>query len=322
MSKFVIRRLLLILPVMVVISVLVYGLLVAMPGDPLDALVFGSPGITAAEIERLKDLYGVNDPFPVQYARWAGQVLQGNFGYSRAYRIPVTELVGPRLQNTVILAGLSLLLSAGIAIPLGIYSAMRPYSMSDYVATIFAFVGFAIPNFWLGLVLIIIFGVRLGWLPPGGLESVDVGPGTWSQVADRGKYLILPVFVLGFSSMAQWMRYMRSSMLESMRQDYVVTARAKGLKDRHIIFIHVLKNALIPVITLMGNTIPVILGGSIIVETVFAYPGVGKLLYDSVTGNDFSVSMAILLFLALLVVVFNLLADVIYGVLDPRIRYE
>lgn len=322
MSRFVIRRLLLILPVMVIISVLVYGLLVAMPGDPLDALVFGSPGITAAEIERLKDLYGVNDPFPVQYAKWAGQVLQGNLGYSRAYRIPVTELIWPRMQNTFVLAGLSLLLSAGVAIPLGIYSAMRPYSVSDYLATIFAFFGFAVPNFWLGLVLIIIFGVRLGWLPPGGLESVDVGPGLWAQLADRGKYLILPVIVLGFSSMAQWMRYMRSSMLESMRQDYVTTARAKGLRERRVVFIHVLKNALIPVVTLMANTIPIILGGSIIVETVFAYPGVGKLLYDSVTGNDFAVSMAILLFLAFLVVVLNLVADVAYGLLDPRIRYE
>lgn len=322
MTKFIARRLLLVIPVLFLISVITFALLVAMPGDPLDLLVMGDPTITRAEIEQLKELYGVNEPMPVRYVRWLGQVVQGNFGYSRTYNIPVTKLVWPRLQNTLVLTTVSLVASLAISLPLGIYSAIRQYSASDYLVTIFAFVGFAIPNFWLGLMLIILLSVHLQWLPPGGIVSIDVGAGRWDALVDRARYLIMPVFVLGLSSMADWTRYMRASVLEVIKQDYVLTARAKGLNERVVTYIHVLKNALIPVVTLMGNTIPVFLGGSIIVETVFSYPGIGKLLYDSVLGHDFSVAMAILLFLSLLVVLFNLFADIAYGFLDPRIQYE
>jgi peptide/nickel transport system permease protein len=322
MIKFIARRLLLLIPVLFLISAITFALLVAMPGDPLDLLVMGDPSITRAEIEQLKALYGVNDPMPVRYVRWLGQVIQGNFGYSRTYNIPVTQLVWPRLQNTLILTTVSLLVSLAVSLPLGIYSAVRQYSASDYLVTIFAFIGFAIPNFWLGLMLIILFSVHLGWLPPGGIVSIDVRAGTWESLVDRARYLVMPVFVLGLSSMADWTRYMRASVLEVIKQDFVLTARAKGLNERVVIYVHVLKNALIPVVTLMGNTIPIFLGGSIIVETVFSYPGIGKLLYDSVLGHDFSVTMAILLFLSLLVVIFNLVADIAYGFLDPRIQYE
>ena len=322
MIRYTVRRLILLFPVTIAISVLVFSLLVAMPGDPLDALVVGDPSLTREDVEQIKELYGVNDPMPVQYMRWAGRLVQGDFGFSRAYRLPVLDLILPRMQNTMVLATASLLIGLGVAIPLGIYSAVRQYSIADYLVTLFSFFGFAIPNFWLGLVMIIIFSVHLGWLPPGGVASVDVAPTMGAQLVDRVSYLVMPVLVLGLASMAHWTRYMRSSMLEVVQQDYVRTAQAKGLSDRRVIYGHVVKNALIPVVTLIANTIPTVLGGSIIVETVFAYPGMGKLLYDSLLGNDHSVSMTILLFLAVMVLLFNLLADISYGWLDPRIRYE
>lgn len=322
MIHYTVRRLFLLLPVTAAISILVFALLVAMPGDPLDAQILGNPSLTQEEVEELKDLYGVNDPMPVQYVKWAGRLVQGNFGFSRAYRMPVLDLILPRMQNTFVLAVASLVTGLGVAIPLGIYSAVRQYSIADYLVTIFAFFGFAIPNFWLGLVMIIIFSVHLGWLPPGGVASVDAAPTFMAQLVDRTSYLVMPVLVLSLASMANWTRYMRSSMLEVIQQDFVRTARSKGLSDRRVVYGHVVKNALIPVVTLIANTIPTILGGSIIIETVFAYPGMGKLLYDSLLGNDHSVSMAILLFLAIMVLLFNLLADVSYGWLDPRIRYE
>src|SRR5581483_2278362 len=322
MLRFVLRRLVFLIPVLFLISVLSFGLLVSMPGDPLDMLAFGNPGITKADINRLKQLYGVDEPFPVRYAKWMAQIAQGNFGYSRTYKISVVELVTPRIENTLILAGLSLLVSLVAAIPLGIYSAVHPYSVGDYVATTFAFFGYAVPAFWLGLMMIILFAVDLNWLPAGGLVSTDVQPGLMNQLSDRLIHLILPVFVLSLGSLAVWARYMRSSLLEVIHMEYIQTARAKGLRERAILYHHALRNALIPMVTLFANTFPILLGGSVIVETVFSYPGMGKLLYDSVLDNDFSVSMAILMFLAILVVVFNLLADVSYGILDPRVRYE
>ncbi|HZQ09402.1 MAG TPA: ABC transporter permease [Anaerolineae bacterium] len=322
MLRFVLRRLVFLIPVLLLISVLSFGLLVSMPGDPLDMLAFGNPGITKADINRLKQLYGVDEPFPVRYAKWMAQIAQGNFGYSRTYKISVVELVTPRIENTLILAGLSLLVSLVAAIPLGIYSAVHPYSVGDYVATTFAFFGYAVPAFWLGLMMIILFAVDLNWLPAGGLVSTDVQPGLMNQLSDRLIHLILPVFVLSLGSLAVWARYMRSSLLEVIHMEYIQTARAKGLRERAILYHHALRNALIPMVTLFANTFPILLGGSVIVETVFSYPGMGKLLYDSVLDNDFSVSMAILMFLAILVVLFNLLADVSYGILDPRVRYE
>lgn len=323
MPQYIIRRLLLLIPLLFLISFLSYGLLVALPGDPLDMLLLGDPSITQEDIEALKELYGLNDPFPVRYAKWLAQVLQGNLGFSRTYRVPVMDLVGPRVGNTLVLTGLALGISLLVALPAGIISAVRPYSIGDYLVSIFAMGGYAVPGFWLGLMLIIIFGVRLQWLPPGGfVEEQARAAGGLTELLDRGRHLILPVFVLGVNAAATWTRYMRASLLEVARLDYIKAARAKGLTERQVIFRHALRNALIPMVSLFANTAPALVGGSIIIETVFAYPGVGKLLYDSVLGNDFSVAMAVLMFLAVLVVLFNLLADLAYGVLDPRIRYE
>jgi peptide/nickel transport system permease protein len=320
--RFLLRRLLFLVPVLLLISVLSFALLISLPGDPLDMLALGDPSITQADIQRLKEMYGLNDPFPVRYAKWMGQVSQGNFGYSRAYKIPVTELVVPRIQNTLVMAALALGLSLVISIPLGVYSAVRPYSPGDYLATFFAFVGYAVPQFWLGLLMIIVFAVYLSWFPPGGMMSSDPPRELGGQLFDRARHLVMPVFVLGLGMMASWTRYMRSSVLEVIRLDYIQTARAKGLGESAVISRHAFRNALIPMVTLFANQVPVLLGGSIIVETVFSYPGMGKLLYDSVLGNDFAVAMAVLMALAAVVVLFNLLADMTYGVLDPRIRYE
>jgi peptide/nickel transport system permease protein len=298
-------------------------LLVALPGDPLDMLVLGDTSITQADIEQLRELYGLNDPLPVRYVKWLGQTVQGNLGYSRTYHVPVMALVGPRVGNTLVLTGLALALSLLVALPAGIYSAVRPYSPADYVVSTLAMAGYAVPGFWLGLMLIIIFGVRLQWLPPGGFVNEQARAiGGMTELISRVRHLVLPVFVLGVNAAATWARYMRASLLEVARLDYMKTARAKGLTERQAVFRHGVRNALIPMVSLFANTAPALVGGSIIIETVFAYPGVGKLLYDSVLGNDFSVSMAVLMFLALLVVAFNLLADLAYGVLDPRIRYE
>jgi peptide/nickel transport system permease protein len=316
------RRLLFLVPVLALISILSFGLLIALPGDPLDMLVLGDPSVTQADIARLKEIYGLNDPLPVRYAKWMGQVLRGNLGYSRHYKIPVTELLGPRLENTLILAGLAIVISLAVSVPIGVYSAVRPYSTGDYAATIVAFVGYAVPAFWLALVLIIIFAVNLGWLPAGGMVSAETRVGVVATLSDRALHLVMPVAVLSLHSLATWTRYMRSSLLEVIRQDFIRTAQAKGLAGRVVIYRHALRNALIPMVTLFTNTVPILIGGSVIVETVFSYPGIGKMHYDSVLGNDYSVSMAILMFLALMVAALNLLADVTYGLLDPRIRYE
>lgn len=322
MLRYALRRVLLLIPVMALISILSFALLVSLPGDPLDMLVLGDPGVTQADIAHLKDLYGLNDPFPVRYAKWIAQVAQGNLGYSRTYHIPTVELLEPRIENTLLLTGLALALSLLVSLPVGVLSAVRPYSIADYAGTLMAFIGYALPSFWLGLLLIIVFGVNLGWLPAGGLVSFDAPSDTLAALVDRGRYLILPVIVLALGSMAIWTRYMRSSLLEVIRLDYVQTARSKGLAENSVVYGHALRNALIPLVTLFANTVPALLGGSVVVETVFSYPGMGKLLYDSVLGNDFSVSMAILMMLSVLGVLFNLAADLMYGLLDPRIRYQ
>jgi peptide/nickel transport system permease protein len=209
-----------------------------------------------------------------------------------------------------------------VAILLGIYSAVRQYSIGDYLLTGLTFIAYSVPAFWLGLMMIIVFSVRLGWLPTSGIVNADLTPGTWSYVIDWIKHLILPVAVLAISEIIQVQRFMRSSLLEVLRQDYLTTARAKGLSEGVVIGRHALKNALIPVVTIIAVTMPRVVGGSAVVETVFAYPGMGRLLFTSIMGNDYVVAMTVVMIIAMTVVFFNLLADILYGWLDPRIRYQ
>ncbi len=322
MFKYIVHRLVQMLPILLLISVLVFALLTSMPGDPLETMLTDNPDISYEQYVELRKLYGLDDPIYVRYFRWASQVLQGQLGYSRQYKIPVQNLVLPRLQNTLILSMSALALALSVALLLGIISAVKQYSAIDYWSMAFAFFGFSVPGFWLGLMLIVLFSVNLHWLPPGGIMSTDVGPTVWDQLLDRAKYLVMPVIVTAFTEMASWTRYTRNSLLDVLQLDYLRTARAKGLAERSVVLKHALKNSLLPLITVIGGSFARFFAGATITETVFSYPGMGKLLFDSVMGNDIVVSMAILMVLAFMVLWGNLIADVLYGIVDPRIRYD
>jgi peptide/nickel transport system permease protein len=319
---YVVRRLLQTVPLLLIISALIFALLYSMPGDPLYRMLQDIPRLRPEDYERLRKLYGFDDPFYVQYWKWLWQLVQLNPGYSREYGQPVFDIVWPALKNTLVLTVSAVVIGKTVAILLGIFSAVRQYSMGDYLLTGITFIAYSVPAFWLGLMMIIVFSVKLGWLPTSGIASGDLTPGSWEATVDWLKHLILPVAVLAISEIIQVQRFMRSSMLEVLRQDYLTTARAKGLSERTVVGRHALKNALIPVITIIAVTMPRVVGGSTVVETVFAYPGVGRLLYTSIMGNDFVVAMTVVMIIAITVVFFNLLADIIYGWLDPRIRYQ
>lgn len=322
MLLYVLRRLLQTIPLLLVISALIFTLLYLMPGDPLYRMLEGVPNLRPEDYDRLRKLYGFDDPVYVQYGKWLWQLLQLNPGYSREYGQPVFDIIMPALKNTLVLTIAAVVLGKLIAIALGIFSAVRQYSIGDYLLTATTFVAYSVPAFWLGLMLIILFSVKLGWLPTSGIVNSELEPGSWAATVDWLKHLMLPVAVLAISEIIQVQRFMRSSLLEVLRQDYLTTARAKGLSERAVIGRHALKNALIPVVTIIAVTMPRVVGGSTVVETVFAYPGMGRLLYTSIMGNDYVVAMTVVMIIAATVVFFNLLADVIYGWLDPRIRYQ
>ena len=322
MLLYVFRRLLQTVPLLLVISALIFTLLYLMPGDPLYRMLEGIPNLRPQDFDRLRKLYGFDDPVYVQYGKWLWQLLQLNPGYSREYGQPVFDIILPALKNTLVLTIAAVVLGKIIAIGLGIFSAVRQYSIGDYILTATTFVAYSVPAFWLGLMMIILFSVKLGWLPTSGIVNSELAPGSWEATVDWMKHLILPVAVLAISEIIQVQRFMRSSLLEVLRQDYLTTARAKGLSESVVIGRHALKNALIPVVTIIAVTMPRVVGGSTVVETVFAYPGMGRLLYTSIMGNDYVVAMTVVMIIAVTVVFFNLLADVIYGWLDPRIRYQ
>ena len=248
---------------------------------------------------------------------------QGELGYSRVYRIPVTEMIGPSLRATVILSLSSLILSLLIGIPLGIWCALKPNTKVDYTINFFSFAGISMPSFWLGIVLIIIFSVKLGWLPAGGYQTTGLNyQSWWDEVLDKGKYLILPVVSLSIQSIGRFSRFARSAMLEAMRNDFIRTARAKGLSRQVVIWRHGFRNALIPLITIVAISLSSIFSGALITETLFAYPGAGRLIYSSIMGNDYNVAMISFVISISMVLIMNLMADLLYGVVDPRISYN
>lgn len=322
MLQYLARRIIEMVPLLFFISALIYLLLYLMPGDPLYSMLEDVPNLRPEDYKRLRTLYGLDDPVYVQYWKWLWQVLQLKPGYSREYGQPVLDVILPALKNTLVLTLTAVVIGKFLAILLGIFSAIRQYSIGDYLLTALTFMAYSVPAFWLALMMIIVFAVKLGWLPTSGMISPDVTPGTWAGTVDWVKHLILPVTVLAMSEIIQVQRYMRSSLLEVLRQDYLTTARAKGLSERTVIGRHALKNALIPVVTIIAITMPRVIGGSTVVETVFGYPGMGRLLYTSIMGNDFVVAMTVVMIIAVTVVLFNLLADILYGWLDPRIRYQ
>ena len=321
MQRYVIRRLAQMVPILLGISIVVFALLAAAPGDQVDLLISGVPGITPADVIRLKHVYGLDEPPHVRYVKWLERAAQGDFGWSRTYREPVATLILDRLGNTVSLAGGALALALAVAVPVGIYSALHQYSALDYAATLFTFFGISVPVFWFGIMLIYLFGVNWHLLPPGGINSPGVAAGL-PLVVDRLKYLPLPTLALALVFMASFTRYTRSSMLEVVRQDFVRTARAKGLPGRVVIRRHALRNALIPLVTVLGVAVPGILAGAPLTETVFSWPGVGKLLVDSTLGADYAVAQGIIMFIAVMAIGSNLLVDIAYGILDPRIRFD
>ena len=321
MQRFVVRRVFQMIPILLGISVIVFALLVAAPGDQVDLLISGVPNLTPQDVARLKHVYGLDEPVQVRYLKWLGRTAQGDLGWSRTYKEPVVHLIGDRLGNTALLAVGALALSLVVAVPVGIYSAFHQYSPFDYAATLFTFFGVSVPVFWFGIMLIYLFGVTWHLLPPGGINSPGVAPG-FPMLLDRLQYLPLPTLALGLVFMASFTRYTRSSMLEVVRQDYVRTARAKGLPQRSVIRRHALRNALIPLVTVLGVAIPTVFAGAPLTETVYSWPGVGKLLVDSTLGGDYAVAQGIIMFISLMVIVANLLVDVAYVYLDPRIRYD
>ena len=322
MRAFLLRRLLQNAILLLFISVSVYGILYLVPGGPFDQLNFGATSATAAaaQVKRLNELLGLDRPLYERYWTWLTKALVGDWGMSWtvAFGQPVGRLIESRLGNTLLLMGLSAVFSLAIALPIGIISAVRPYSIWDYLITAFSFFGLSMPTFWFGVMMLIIFSVVLGWLPAGGA----ITPGKANDIVDRIRHLIMPVVVLSLVQVAGQSRFIRSSMLEVLKQDYIRTARAKGVPWARVVLTHGLRNAILPVITLLGLEIPQLFGGAIITETIFTWPGMGRLFFEGISKNDWPLVQAITMLSAFLVVGGNLLADLAYAVVDPRIRYE
>ena len=323
MSTYITRRLIQTLMVIVVLSYFLFYIMTLMPGDPVELLIQSNPKITSADISRLKSLYGLDQPVYKRYLNWAQTIVSGDFGYSRTYRIPVSELMGPKLVNTFYLSLGSLTLALLISIPLGILTALRPNTKIDYLVNFFSFAGISVPSFWLGIVLIIVFAVWLQILPAGGTFTIGIDDAPMlDQILDRIKYLILPTLALSYLQIGRFVRFTRSAMAEAMRNDFIRTARAKGLDENQVVWRHGFRNALLPLITILALSFSSLFSGALITETVFAYQGVGKLVYDSIIANDFNVAMISFIISVTMVLTMNLVADILYAFADPRITYS
>lgn len=321
MFKYIIKRVLQSLLTLLILSFVCYFVLTLMPGDPVDMMAAGNPNITTEDMQRLKALYGLDQPAYKRYVNWMGTLLSGDLGFSRTYKIPVSDILGPRILNTFYLSVFALFLSLLIAVPLGVYAAVHKGKIIDYLLNLFAFAGISIPSFWLALILILMFAVKAGLLPAGGTYSVGQDLEGFALFWDRIKFLILPVLSLSFMQIGTFVRYTRGAMLEILNSDYIRTARSKGLDERKVLFKHAFRNALIPLITVVAISFSFIFSGAIITETVFAYQGVGKLVYDSIMSNDFNVAMVSFMISMIMVFLMSLVADIFYAVVDPRIKY-
>lgn len=322
MAHYILKRLVMMVPLLFGITVICFVVINLAPGSPTDMQTELSPHASVEARERLMELYDLDKPLHVQYYLWVKKLVVLDLGnsFSPDGR-PVIDKIAERLPITIMINVLSLLLIILVAVPVGVLSAVHRDSLFDKVTAVFVFIGFAMPTFWLALLLMILFGVNLGWLPISGIRSLNYEyfP-VWYQWVDLAKHLVLPVLLSAFGGFAGLSRYMRSNMLEVIRQDYITTARAKGLSERAVIYKHALRNALLPVITILGLSVPGLIGGSVIFETIFAIPGMGQLFYLSVMSRDYPVVMGILFIGAVLTLMGNLIADVSYAVADPRIR--
>ncbi|MGA9350497.1 MAG: ABC transporter permease [Anaerolineae bacterium] len=327
MGRFLFRRILQSIPVFIVITIITFALIHAIPGGPTARLELDMD-IKPEDIARIKANMGLDKPVWMQYLIWMGVapnsqrefsgLLQGDLGISYIDQTPVSRNVMSRLPNTLILSITALVISLGLALPTGVWSAVKQYSLFDNVSTVLSTAGVSIPAFWFGLIAILLFSVKLRWLPSGGMYTL----GQEKSLVDSLKHLIMPASILSILQVASWNRYIRASMLEVIRQDYVRTARAKGLRERAVIMVHTLRNALIPVATLLGLSLPNLVGGAIVTETIFGWPGMGRLAFHAATKRDYPIIMGALVMSTVLVILGNLLADVTYGFLDPRIKTE
>jgi peptide/nickel transport system permease protein len=316
MSKYFVRRLLISIPALLGISLVLFTVLALAPGDPFEELAT-NPNVPAEVRANLRTQFGLDDPIAVRYVRWVTAMVKGDWGFSFTSRVDVSALIMQRLPTTLFVLGTAQLLGLLVALPIGIYSAVRPYSIFDQIATTFAFIGFSLPTFFTGLLFILLFSIYLDWLPF--IYRADIAATGWRWVWEMARQAIMPIAVLGLFQGASMTRFVRSAVLEVIRLDYVNTARSKGLSERVTILKHVVRNALIPVVTLVALQIPGIFTGAVITEQIFRVPGIGSLLISAILSNDTPVIMSITFVFSALVVLFNLIADLIYGWLDPRI---
>jgi peptide/nickel transport system permease protein len=317
LTTYLLRRLIVSVPTLLGVTLLTFLLLHLAPGGPEYAIA--GENATPARLLEIRHTLGLDQPLPVQYLVWLKSLLHGDLGYSYTRTASVGSLIAERLPQTLLLMGAALLLSLAVAVPLGVFQAYRRNSAFDRTASVAVFVAWSMPTFWLGTLMIAAFAVTLAWFPVGGVQTIDTQA---FDLPSRIAHLILPATTLALVSIAGWSRYIRGSMVEQLREEYARTALAKGLTTRDVLFKHVLRNALIPFITLLGGTVPALFGGAVITEQIFAYPGMGQLFWQSAVNRDFATILGMTVFTGVLVVLGNLLADVLYAVVDPRVRYD
>jgi peptide/nickel transport system permease protein len=317
MRRYILRRLWQSALVLLVMSFVIYNLIGLMPGDPIDLMIASNPGMTPEVAKHLRAIYGLDQPLMLRYWRWLMDALSGDFGFSRVHSQPVLEVLGPALGRTCVLLLSSFFVSVFLSFVLGIVTALRPGGVVDAVISLFAFAGISVPVFWLALMMILVFAVNLHWLPASGIANVGDG-GPWDYI----RHLILPVTTLALASTGGLTRFVRASMIETLRMDLVRTARAKGAGEYRVVLVHALRNALLPVVTVIALNFGSLFGGALVTETMFAQPGMGKMIYDSILGNDYNLALTGLLFATLITLLSNLAADLAYGWLDPRITLK
>ena len=319
MGQYLLRKILIVIPGVIGISIILFTVLALAPGDPFEELAT-NPAVPPEVRANLRAQFGLDDPVHLRYVRWFTAMLEGNWGFSFASRVDVDDLIMQRLPTTLLVIGSSQVLALIIALAVGIYAATRPYSLFDQISNTLAYVGFSLPTFFTGILFILVFSIWLDWLPF--VYRADISATGWRWWWEHFKQMIMPVSVLALFQAASWTRYVRSAVLDVIRLDYVTTARSKGLAERVVVMKHVVRNALIPVVTLVALQMPAIFGGAIVTEQIFRVPGIGSLLISAILANDTPVIMAVTFVLSCLVILCNLLADIIYGWLDPRIVYR
>jgi peptide/nickel transport system permease protein len=319
MGQYLLRQLLILIPKVIGISIVLFTVLALAPGDPFEELAT-NPAVPPEVRANLRTQFGLDDPVAVRYVRWSTAMVKGDWGFSFASRVNVDDLILQRLPTTLAVIGSSILIALVIALVVGVYAATKPYSLFDQIASTLAMIGFSLPTFFTGILFILLFSITLDWLPF--VYRADISATGWRWWWEQLRQMIMPVAVLALFQAAQWTRYVRSAMLDVIRLDYVTTARSKGLAERIVILKHVVRNALIPVVTIVALQMPTIFGGAIITEQIFRVPGIGSLLIAAILANDTPVIMAVTFVFSCLVILFNLLADLTYVWLDPRIAYR